>query len=70
MAPKKFRYPDAPRVEMRDPALSVLEQTGQIDLAGLKRLATVHMTASAMKAIDGSSTPKVSNIVPSTAHWK
>ena len=60
-ARKRFRYPDAPKIDMRDPAMSVLEQTGQIDLIGLKRLATVQMTNAAMDAIDGGATPKVKN---------
>ena len=39
--------------------MSVLEQSGQLDLNGLKRLSTIHMTASAMAAFDGTGTPKV-----------
>ena len=43
--------------------MSILEQTGQIDLTGLKRLCTIQMTNAAMAAIDGTSTPKVQRIL-------
>ena len=59
---KRFRYPDAPRIDIRDPAMSVLDQSGQIDLQGLKRLSTIQMTSCAIGAIDGTSTPKVSEV--------
>lgn len=59
LARMKFRYPDAPRIDLRDPALSILEQRGQIDVVGLKRQASVHLAASALKAIEGTGTPKV-----------
>jgi hypothetical protein len=56
---QRFRYPDAPRIDLRDPAMTVLDQMGQIDLLGLKRLSTIHMAACAVKAIDGEGPMKV-----------
>ena len=39
--------------------MDVLDLSGKIDLQGLKRQATIQMTASAVAAIDGTSTPQV-----------
>jgi hypothetical protein len=59
LARMNFRYPDAPRIDLRDPAMAILEQRGQIDIVGLKRQATIHLAASALNAIEGTGTPKV-----------
>ena len=50
---QRFRYPDAPRIDVRDPAILVLENAAQLDLTGLKRMSAIHMAGVALDAIDG-----------------
>ena len=50
---QRFRYPDAPRIDIRDNAMLVLENAAQLDLKGLKRMAAIHMAGVALDAIDG-----------------
>jgi hypothetical protein len=50
---QRFRYPDAPRVDLRDPALKVImENQGKLDTASVKRLATVYMASHAVEMMD------------------
>ena len=54
---QRFQFSDAPRVQIRDPALLVLDNAAMADMSGLKRLSTVHMAGAALDAIDGQHPP-------------
>ena len=56
---QRFPYSDAPRVQIRDPALLVLETSAMADMTGLKRLSTVHLAGAAVDAIDGEHPPMI-----------